>query len=328
MPESLATILEQLGIEDFDDDIFTMSKTELRQHFGFATTSSVHTSRLIRNLIWQDHGKLEHGELAPMRGNIRSYWYRRTKPLLARARAKKWAKKYDMMIDQFVTMALHHRIISYADFGFTDEGAHARNLGTANTHIICVAEKLGHLPLLKELQQDYDNTIVALGGQPSALSSEYLLHELEQAGFQLGDPMQLLTIIDYDPAGDIIANSFIYQLQALGFTGDVTRIDLAHPDRMSAEQIRLNKYPLSRRKSERKKNQRWAARTGGLTAYGHGALYGLEADAMTWEQLAEAFDQEVAPHLDIPREHVVRRRLKRELIEILKELLLLRLVPP
>ncbi len=327
MPNDLTTILEELAIEDFDDEIFTMSKSELREHFGFATTSGVHTSRLIRNLIWQDHGKLERGELAPMRGNIRSYWYSRTKPVLARAKAKKWAKKYDMMINQFVTMALHRRIMNYADFGFTDEGAHARTLGTANIRIVCVAEKTGHLPLLQELQQDYDNTIVALGGQPSALSSEYLLHELEQAGLQLSDTIHLLTIVDYDPAGDIIANSFIYHLQALGFTGDVSRIDLAHPDRMSDEQIRLNKYPLSRRKSERKKNQRWAARTGGLTAYGHSALYGLEADAMTWEQLTEAFDQEVAPHLNIPRDQVVRRRLKRELIEVLKELLLLRLVP-
>lgn len=326
MPDDLATILDDLDIEEFDDDIFTMSKAELRGHFGFATTSGIHTSRLIRNLIWQDHGKLERGELAPMRGNIRSYWYSRTKPLLARAKAKKWAKKYDMLIDQFVTMVLHRRIMSYADFGFTDEGAHNRQLGQANTHVICLAEKTGHLPLLQELQQDYDNTIVALGGQPSALSSEYLLHELEQAGFQLDDSIQLFTIVDYDPAGDIIANSFIYHLQSFGFTGDVTRIDLAHPDRMTPDQIRLNKYPLSKRKSERKKNQRWAARTGGLTAYGHGALYGLEADAMTWEQLTEAFDQEVTPHLDIPRSQVVHGRLKRELIDVLKELLLQRLI--
>ncbi len=327
MPEDVEAILEQLGIDEYDDDIFEMSRSKLRQHFSFAS-GGLHTSLLIKNLIWQDHGKILRGELTPIHGNIRSYWYSRTKPVLARARAKKYAKKYDMMIDQFTLLVVRHRLFSYADFGFTDEGAHARNLGTANTHIVCLAEKTGHLPLLQELQQNYDNTIVALGGQPSALSSEYLLHELEQAGFQLNNSIRLLTIVDYDPAGDIIASSFVYQIQTLGFTGQVNRIDLAHPDRMTDEQIRLNKYPLSRRKSERKKNQRWAARTGGLTAYGHSALYGLEADAMTWEQLTEAFDQEVAPHLDVPRDQVVRRRLKSELVEVLKELLLLRLVPP
>jgi hypothetical protein len=94
---------------------------------------------------------------------------------------------------------------------------------------------------------------------------------------------------------------------------------------MTHDQIRLNKYPLSRRKSERKKNQQWAGRTGGLTAYGYGALYGLEADAMTWPQLIAAFDQEALPHLAVPREQVIQRRLKRELIEVLRELLLVRL---
>ena len=46
---------------------------------------------------------------------------------------------------------------------------------------------------------------------------------------------------------------------------------------------------------------------------------------MTWEQLAVAFDQEASPHLAVPRELVIQRRLKRELIEVLRELLLARL---
>jgi hypothetical protein len=327
MPDDVDAILEQLGIRELDKDIFEMSRTELRDNFEFEN-GNLNTSLLIKNLIWQDHGKLSHGELMPFHGNIRSYWYARVKPVLARARAKQYAKKYDMMIDQFVLLVMHHRLFSYADFGFTDEGAHNRRLGSANANIVCVAEKTGHLPLLQELQRDYDNTIVALGGQPSALSSEYFLSEINRAGFQPSDPILLLTIVDYDPAGDSIANSFVYQLKTLGFTGEITRVNLAHPDRMAHDQIRLNKYPLSKRKSERKKNQRWAARTGGLTAYGFSALYGLEADAMTWKQLIAAFDQEALPHLKVPRDQVVRRRLKKELVEVLKELLLLRLVRP
>jgi len=320
----VTTILAGLGIQDFVDEIFSMSKTELKQHFSF-NNGGFHTSLCIKNLIWQDHGMLERGDLQPFHGNLRSYWYARVKPVLGRAKAKTYAKKYDMMIDKFVEMVVHKRLFNYADFGFTDEGANNRKLGEVNTHVVCVAEKTGHFPLLKEIKQDYENTIVALGGQPSALSSEYLLGELVQAGFDLGDAIRLLTIVDYDPAGDIIAKSFKHQLQALGFTGEITRIDLAHPDRMSAEQIRLNKFHLSTRHSERTKNQQWAAKTGGLTAYGHGLFYGLEADAMTWAQLTAAFDQEAVPHLTVPREQVINRRLKRELIQVLRELLLVRL---
>jgi len=218
-----------------------------------------------------------------------------------------------------------HGLFSYGDFGFTDEGGHNRRLGQANRHIFCLAEKVGHMPLLGQLQGDYDVTIVALGGQPSALSSEYLLAELDHTGFDMDRSVPLLTIVDYDPAGDSIVRSFIWQIHALGFTGEIHRVDLVDPSRMTPAQIKLNKYPLSRRKSERKKNQRWAARTAGLTDYGHGLFYGLEADAMTWQQLAAAFDQEVVPYLEVPRQQIVRRRLNSELVEVMRQLLLIRL---
>jgi hypothetical protein len=304
MPNDLAQTLAELGIEEIDADIFTMTKTGLHRRFSFATTPAINTTRLIKNLIWQDHRKLNRAELLPFRGNLRSYWYARLKPVLARAGVRRYARKYAAMIGQFVTLAMHRRIVRYEDFGFTDEGAHARSLGRANTRVLAVAEKVGHLPLLQELQRAYGVTIIAFGGQPSALSTEYLLRELEHAG------------------------NFVHQLRALGFAGPVNRIDLANPNRMTEPQIRLNKYPLSRRKSERKKNHRWAARTRGLTAYGHGALYGLEADAMTWAQLTEAFDQAVTDHLEVPRDQVIRRGLERELVEVLRDLLLLRLLPP
>ncbi len=325
MPSSVADILEQLGIlPELEDDIFEMSAYKLRKHFSFAG-GGLHTSKLIRNLIWQDHGKLKLGELALSHGNIRSYWYERCKPVLARAKARKFAKKYDMMIGQFVAMVVKHGLLSYSDFGFTDEGAHNRALGSANRHVFCVAEKSGHMPLLQQLADDYDITIVALGGQPSALSSEYLLAELAGVGFAPESPIPLLTIVDYDPAGHSIARSFIWQLGALGFAGELHRIDLAHPSRMSDKQIKLNKYRLSKRKSERKKNQKWAAKTNGLADYDAGLFYGLEADAMSWQQLTAAFDEQVAPHLHIPKEQVVRRRLKTELAQLMKELLLIRL---
>jgi len=324
MPEGRAGVLEELGIREFDADIFEMSRSALREHFGFRS-GGVNASLLIKNLIWQDLGKLRRGELSPFRGNIRSYWYARVKPVLARARVRGATDKYDMMIGQFVCLAADHDLFDYADFGFDDEGAHNRRLGGGNRHVFCVAEKVGHMPLLQEVLRDYDVTIVALGGEPSALSSEYLVAELRAAGFEPKGPVPLLTIVDYDPAGDSIARSFIWQLRAVGFWGELVRIDLVLPKRMTPAQVKLNKYPLSRRKSERKKNQQWAARTRGLLDYGGGLFDGLEADAMPWPQLLEAFDAEVLPHLDVPRDQVVRRRLKRELVEVLKELLLVRL---
>ena len=320
--------LERLRIQEFRTDIFEMSRSALREHFKYGKT--INSSKLLKNLIWQDYGKLRAGALAPFRGNIRSYWYARAKPVLARADAPDLGTKYDMMIQQFALMVVEYRLFNYGEFGFKDEGQHNRQLGAGNRHVFLVAEKVGHLPFLEDLAQDYGVTIIALGGHPSALSSEYLVAELQVADFHPEGPVPLLAIVDFDPQGDLIAEGFIRQLAQLGFPAPVTRLDLAHPSRMTHEQIALNKFQVPRRKSERKKNQRWVAKTGGLLPYGYGNdeynIYGLEADAMTWEQLTAAFDQEAAPYLKVPREVVVRRRLKRELVEVMKELLLTRLL--
>ncbi len=324
MPNDLNDILESLKIRELEEDIFEMSSDQLRHHFSFST-GALNTSMLIRNLIWQDAQRILQGELELVFGNVRSYWYARLKPVLSRARAPNYADKYRMMGSQFAALVVSHRLFDYADFGFLDENQHNRALGKDNRHILCVAEKTGHMPLLQQLKRDYEITVVALGGQPSALSSEYLLRELTESGLALDEPFPLFTIVDYDPAGDSIIRSFIWQLGALGFTGQFIRIDLAHPSRMTPQQIRLNKFRLKRRKSERKKNRQWAARTRGLEPYGHGVFYGLEADAMTWSQIIAAFDDEVTDYLTVPKDVIVRRRLKHELAELLMRIVYQRL---
>ena len=86
---------------------------------------------------------------------------------------------------------------------------------------------------------------------------------------------------------------------AMTCTGEITRVDLAHPSRMSEDRVRLHKYHLS---SASEKNKNWARKTGSLSDYGYRTIYGLEADAMTWEELTAVFDQEASPYLTVPRE--------------------------
>ena len=97
---SLADKLAKLQILELADDIFAMSYSQLRHHFNFPTGGALNTSRLIKSLIWQDLSYIKAGKLEKFRGNIRSYWYARVKPVVTRAKAKKAADKYDMMIDQ------------------------------------------------------------------------------------------------------------------------------------------------------------------------------------------------------------------------------------
>jgi hypothetical protein len=183
-----------------------------------------------------------------------------------------------------------------------------------------VAEKRGHFPLLKQISEDFDVTVFSLGGQPGLLSTEYFVDELKAAGIELGQDFPLLTIVDYDPAGDSIVRTFVRQLQELG-VGSVLRTDLVGPKNMTASQVELNKFRLSRAKSERKKIAKWLAETGGVNK----TPYGLEADAMPEAQLLEVFEREVSVFLKLGVAEVKRRRQKKRVSKAIQRLILRKL---
>jgi len=320
---SLQEKLTELEIEPVSEEIFSMSRGQLRERFSFLN-GHIDTSRLIRNLLWQDRKLLEIGLLPAIRGNIRSYWYSRVKPVLSRAKARGFDDKYGMLINELRDMVVDHQVVRYADFGFVDESSNQRKLGQDNAHIWCVSEKTGHMGLLEEFHQLYGVTIYALGGQPSALGSENFVSMLKDAGLNQAECV-MVSIVDYDPAGLSIIESFMHHLTRLGFEGQLRHISLIHPAHLTVKQIKLNRYALPRSRRQRTRNTDWAARTGGLTAYGYSENFGLEADAMAWEQLGELFEQQIEPYLTTSLDLLKRRRLDLELLEALKATLFKRL---
>jgi hypothetical protein len=332
MPESRkpnetdAQVLARLEVRDFDEPIFEMSRAEIREHFGF-NNGNINVSELLYNLIWQDRNFILEEELGQVNGNIRSYWYQRVKPLMSRTRVKGFAKKYGSMIDKIGDLVVDQQLMSYREFGFRDEGQANRAVGTDNPYVILASEKLGHLPLIERLARDYGVSHFAMGGQPSVLSLEYFVRELAAAGVT-NRRIDIFTIVDWDPSGYSIAQNFRFGLAALGYQGDIHSTDLVHPDRVPDEQIRLGMYTLPRGKSQKERNANWIEETGGLRGHGDTTKggKGLEADAMNWEQLTEHFDRLASPLLEVPRQTIVRRRLNRELDQVLAQTLVRRLL--
>jgi len=323
----LAERLARLKIIELDEEIFALSYTQLRKLFKKG--SGLDTNRLIKSLIWQDYTLLQQGQLKPFRGNIRSYWYRRVKPVLFRGRAKEAAKKYDAMISQFSLMVQHYYLFHYRDFGFLDENQQHRRLGTANPHIFVVAEKVGHFPLLSDIWDNFGVTVLSLGGMPSVLSTEYFLRELDHTGFGLDAEVITYFIVDFDPAGYSIAENFFKQMRRLGYRGPLSRVDLVHPERMSAEQLELNKFRIAVKASTKSRVGKWIAEQGGgLHPYGigkkSGPVYGIQADAMAWDELIGVFAELVTESLDVPSDRVVEQRLTGKLISALQQVFLRR----
>ena len=101
--------------------------------------------------------------------------------------------------------------------------------------------------------------------------------------------VHLVGIVDWDPAGAIIAKAFQEQLAQVGLP-DSTLTTLVRPERYSRQELEMFKFPLpSRRNIQSTKNRLWVEKTGGID----GKPFGLEAESMPWDRLWELTTQAV-----------------------------------
>jgi hypothetical protein len=299
------------GIADYPQDLRQLSAAELRRLFAFTSSGKINATRVIKNLIWQAYTAIRDGQRAPIAGNLRSFWYTDVKPVLSRLDVPVEGRRAtELVYDAFVELVTHHHLFHYRDLGFLDEGAQTRAVGQTNGTCILFAEKDGRFALVRDIAQASDATALALGGYPSSLATEYLVHALQQAGVLVERPaLQLFSVVDYDPSGYWIAREFTAQLHAFGVQ-EVTLHPLIRPERLTTEQVALGRYTLPKGS----KTTNWVRETGGID----GEPYGLEADAFAPDVIRAAFVTEATPYLRAFRpldglctllEETARRRL-------------------
>lgn len=278
-------VLEAEDIRRFDKDIRRMSQAELVEHFGARSSGRVLITQLIKNIIWQAYERIKVGSESSITGNIRTFWYLWVKPVLAHLedQADPKTDPYDLMVRSFAELVLDRKLFRYSDFDFTDENWENRRIGKTRPEVLVFAEKTGWIRFLRELHEEFDVSILALGGAPSALTSEYTSRDILAA--VKGKPtIQLIGIVDYDPAGDIIANAFKHQLESTGLPNTSLRT-LIHPKHYTDEEIKIFRFPLP--KNEKAKLQGWLNKTGGID----GKPYGLESESIPREHLRKLISE-------------------------------------
>ncbi len=272
--------LEPFGINHIDQDIRSMSRSELLKNFGTQRTKRVLVTKLIKNLIWQAYELISTNKQPAIEGNLRTFWYAWIKPVLARLPGALEAKKdpYDVMTQTFSEMVLDLKLFHYADFDFTDENWENRRIGTTRPAVLVFSEKRGWIRFLRELHEEIGVSVLALGGAPSALTSEYTANHINKALPEEQRAVRLIGIVDYDPSGAIIANAFQSQLIAAGLS--ISELNtVIHPRYYSAEEIKIARYPLP--KGEKTKKDKWLEQTGGID----GKAYGLESESMPLDRV-------------------------------------------
>ena len=249
--------MRKAGIRHYDELIHDQPKEWLLKNFKQgATDYPVNVARLMRNIIWQTRERIVIGEKPPLKELIRTFWYMYIKPTLSRAGALAIkADQYAQLIDNIVYMVKDIQVMRYEDIGFRDENQAHREVG-ANANIILFSEKLGHQNFLSDIRDKYKVSILALGGQPSVLTSEYFVDIVRKRGVNLQRSFYLFSIVDYDTSGWIIRDAFIDNLRFYGIAH--TRVvDLIHPDMLTPEEIKLARYKIPDTEAMKVKNKTW-----------------------------------------------------------------------
>ena len=303
--------LKRLGIRHFDVLIHDQSKEWLIENFRQrAKKYRLNVTKLMRNLLWQMRERVVSGQKPPLNELIRTFWYMYVKSTLSRAGAlsKKPDNQYRQLVATIVDLVKKYKLMRYSDIGFRDENQAHRKVGK-NAYIILFSEKIGHQQFLSEMRDKFDCSIIALGGKPSVCNVEYFVDDMKARGVNLRRKFRLFSVVDFDPHGWIVQNSFIEDLRFYGIK-NVKITDLVTPDILTADEVKISRYRLPQKpgkqwrmvnkwlKKIRKKNyrnERFLIEEERIRGKLYRYYCGLESESVSTKRMAEKLAVEIIP---------------------------------
>lgn len=310
--------LRRENIRGYTKPIHKQNRAWLVRRFGPGRKYPINVNKAIRNIIWQARERIAAKLRKPFEGLIRSFWYSHIKPVLARTDSlADDFDQYQQLSKMMVRLVRYADVMRYSQMGFLDENENERKIGI-NHHVILFSEKAGHYPLLKRIAKDHEVTIVALGGEPSVLSSEYFVDEMKEKGINIQQSFYLFSLVDYDPWGWIIRDSFIRDLEFYGVK-NIENTDLVLPEFLDKKELNLAKFRLD---PKDKQNRKWLAKSRGID----NQFWGFEADAIPPDRIKKIFEDELKSKDLISSTIPIRKaRNKIEIAEALEELAIIKL---
>jgi len=292
-------LLMKMGLRDLDKDIREMSTEEVIHHFSTASGSSVVMTDLILNFLWQQIVLIRAGHDSPADGgNLRTLWYE-IQHVVKKLPNIGNSDPYKVVSEQLAIM-VKSGICSYSEFKFYDDGRW--NIGAYNPHVIFMAEKEAHIGMfLKKMQDLTGVTIIATGGQPSGVTSEYFCTEFKRVLKNFPDSPEpvVVALVDYDPFGWVLQKSFMRDLATFGVKVKKPVTFLVVPENFTQEELD-DKYKdlVKEQKTPLSMLRRWMRITNGI----NGKPYGMEAGQFIKDRTRakEIFLQTIAPLLVVP----------------------------
>ncbi len=286
-------------------------KFKLLQNGEDNQDAGVNDARLIRTFIWQSYLMIKSNELKPMKGNMRSFWYRELGPFLKdhglfesdrfesseppvevmrigedfiddESRVIEFERIFrgqgrelyllDKMSKSFDDFVLLGFFRFQDEFEFQDPREAFRIIGVKRPRYIFFTEKEGLFWLCKEIAKTYGISAVASHGEPGYLTMEYFVDALKAKGVK---NVEIGTLTDYDPWGYNIAEGFGKKMETPIFGFGVNSNRLTSLGLFTDYTIEHKKRNLNNvSPSKVKQVDAWMKITGGI----YGTRYGIHVD--------------------------------------------------
>ena len=280
------------NIKYYQKLIYLMTKEELLKNFSDSAGNPI-ISLLIANFLYQFALKIRAGEAEPLEGgNVRSLWYM-IKPAISKLGALEGSDHYKTL-SEVMARLVTHKIVTYKEYGLTEEENWI--IGKINPHVILLAEKRSHFKFIQGFNAQYGISVLAAGGIPGMITMEFFTTALKKAITQSHlKEIPIITLTDYDPAGDLVVSTFIDNLKTYNVP-KTKFIRLVQPGVFTPEELEAYKYSLvGENEATPAMVKKWLKKTGGI----NGQAYGLETDALmiTPSKVKTLFYEKAAPYL-------------------------------
>lgn len=284
---------------DYPYDIINAKADRLRSDF--------HSARhLVANILWQILRRRKSGQPDHPYPDYREIWYFAVKTTLYRAgfltRAElEWdphhrapaTPSFLLLQTLLAQMVGEDRLCTFREFGFEDKDKQEFRIGDRLPNVLVVCEKDSLSDKLAFLSDRFGVSYVVLGGQPSLLATQFFSEKIRELG-----PLRIIAYVDYDPAGWIIARSFLEQLSRYGIQCPWgIHGYLVRPEYFTAEELELHTIPLTAESAASAgKNELWMLETHGI----NGEQRGITANRLDpVERVAEVLERLLA-NLTLP----------------------------
>lgn len=201
-------------------------------------------TRIIRTFIWQSWLRIQMGELNPIGGNIRSFWYQHLEGFAYRygllgGETRRGDGPADRIIETMgeqVGEFISHRIFRYTEeMNFVSPLGALWKVGRKRRGWLFFTEKEGLWKLCEALWKSKERSmsVMASNGEPSGLILEKLAMDLWRLGVR---KLTIGTFCDWDPWGWCIDATMDAILRRFGF--EVSTWRLVTPDLFTAENLK------------------------------------------------------------------------------------------